>query len=337
MDERATRTLFFPFETGMLPLPGAGSRALFLDADPGFRPPEGFDTSIEAVQGFRPDFLALQRRGVTVTPAPEGDGYDFALVLLGRHRGASEANLAEALVRVKPGGLVVAAGTKNDGAASFAKRLARTVPGLEHAAKHHGTVLWFVRPDDKDLARYLPRPEAPPLVEGRFHAAPGMFSHDRVDAGSAMLVEHLPAGLSGHVADFCAGWGYLSAMVAAKCPGVTAIDLYEADFASLEAARKNLDDVSVPVRFFWHDLAGEPVGERYDVIVMNPPFHAGRKAEPELGQAMIARAAGALKTGGCLYMVANRQLPYEQALERTFRRHRQVAENNGFKVMEAVR
>ena len=38
-----------------------------------------------------------------------------------------------------------------------------------------------------------------------------MFSHGRIDPGSRLLAEALPADLSGKVADFCAGWGYLSA------------------------------------------------------------------------------------------------------------------------------
>ena len=55
-----------------------------------------------------------------------------------------------------------------------------------------------------------------------------------------------------------------------------------------------------------------------DAVVMNPPFHEGRKADPELGQAFIEAAAGMLGAKGKLYMVANRHLPYEETLERLF-------------------
>ena len=44
---------------------------------------------------------------------------------------------------------------------------------------------------------------------------------------------------------------------------------------------------------------------------MNPPFHTRPRADPALGQAMIRKAAAALRRGGRLFMVANRQLPYE--------------------------
>ena len=50
-------------------------------------------------------------------------------------------------------------------------------------------------------------------------------------------------------------------------------------------------------------------------MIMNPPFHQGRAAEPDLGAAFIAAAARILKPHGRLMMVANRQLPYEAALD----------------------
>ena len=51
-----------------------------------------------------------------------------------------------------------------------------------------------------------------------------------------------------------------------------------------------------------------------DAVVMNPPFHTGRTAEPGLGQAFITAAARLLAPQGQLWMVANRHLPYETAL-----------------------
>ena len=163
-----------------------------------------------------------------------------------------------------------------------------------------------------------------------------MFSHDRIDRGSALLAAHLPAQLAGKVADFCAGWGYLSAELAQRAPAITGLDLYEADFEALEAARGNLAGRQ-GTRFFWHDLEAERVTERYDWVVTNPPFHRGRKADPGLGQAIIRAAAAALRPGGRLVLVANRQLPYEAELARSFGAVEQLALDGGFKVLSARR
>ncbi len=52
---------------------------------------------------------------------------------------------------------------------------------------------------------------------------------------------------------------------------------------------------------------------------MNPPFHAGRSADPTMGQGFIAAAAKRLKPGGKLLLVANRQMPYEAGLKALFK------------------
>jgi 16S rRNA (guanine1207-N2)-methyltransferase len=70
---------------------------------------------------------------------------------------------------------------------------------------------------------------------------------------------------------------------------------------------------------------------------MNPPFHAGRAAEPAIGQGMILAAARALKPGGTLYLVANRQLPYEQVLAKEFRKSGETVRDARYKVLQAVR
>ncbi len=74
-----------------------------------------------------------------------------------------------------------------------------------------------------------------------------------------------------------------------------------------------------------------------DHAVTNPPFHTGRTGTPELGQAFIRAAARMLKPKGRLWLVANRHLPYEQALEEAFASQQTVEQTAGFKVIRAER
>lgn len=335
-----TKTLFHPFEAGLLAMPESDARALFLNAAPGFRRPDGFAAEIAAVQDFRPAFLALQKAGVAVEPEARGGDYDLALVLAGRHRGRNELWAAEALERVRPGGYVVVAGGKTEGAASLAKRIAGLGAVEGRASKHHGVVFWLRRDEDAASITAALKAANPVLaLEGGFRTLPGLFSHERADAGSRFLLESLPAGLAGVAADFGSGWGYLAANLAQRAPGVTAIDLYEASFTACEAAKDNMAALApqLPARVFWHDLLSEPVERRYDLVVMNPPFHQGRAAEPAIGEGMIRAASKTLKPGGRLYLVANRPLPYEAVLQQGFARHGETARNERFKVLWAVR
>jgi 16S rRNA (guanine1207-N2)-methyltransferase len=339
MAAEALKTLFHPFGGGELPLPDKGRRVLFLGAEPGFRLPRGWTAPIHAVQPFKPSYRALQAAGLEVAPCAEGADYGAALVLAGRHRGCNEVRLAEALERTVPRGLIVVAGSREDGIASLRKRVGQLLEIDGSEPKYHGVVFWLRRPADGTAAAALREANPEMLVEGRFRAAPGMFSHDRVDRASRRLAEHLPPDLSGDAADFGAGWGYLTAEAIARCPRLRRVDLYEADFDALEAARRNVAPAAgmVSSDFFWQDILSEPIGRRYDAVIMNPPFHTGRAADPAIGQAMIGAAAGVLKPGGRLLLVANRQLPYEHTLEKAFGACSSIAQDGRFKVLEARR
>jgi 16S rRNA (guanine1207-N2)-methyltransferase len=177
-----------------------------------------------------------------------------------------------------------------------------------------------------------------PVAGSGLHSRPGVFAWNRIDAGSALLAAQLPAGLRGHGADLGSGNGYLAKEVLARCDGVLALDLYEADARALALSRHNLGAVQgVDLQFHWHDVSAGLPRQDYDFIVSNPPFHEGRADAPELGIAFIRAAAASLKDGGRLLMVANRHLPYEAALARHFTGVRTLADQDGYKVLEGSR
>ena len=74
-----------------------------------------------------------------------------------------------------------------------------------------------------------------------------------------------------------------------------------------------------------------------NTVVMNPPFHSGRTANPALGKAFIAAAARMLAPSGQLWMVANRHLPYEATLEDLFGKVEEITGDNRFKILRAER
>lgn len=332
----AVKTLLLPLEAGDLPQPDGNWAFLNGAAAPQLR---DVFASAELIceQAFRPDFLDLQASGFDAEPAlsdAPADRFDGALVLLGKHRRLNEAEIARAAGLVNPGAPVIVAGAKNLGGASTRKWATGLVGLSGTSAKNHAVVFWFAADAaafaDVSLKALEPAPG--------YATAPGMFSADRVDAGSALLAEYIDRDVAGAVADFGAGWGWLSGQVLERGRPIS-LDLLEADHRSLEAAMTNLSAKAgdVPVAGHWLDATREPAPARYDAIVMNPPFHAGRASEPDLGQGFIAAAARALKPDGRLLMVANRRLPYERALASLFADVSLIVEDTDFKVIAARR
>src|SRR5262249_36558364 len=141
-----------------------------------------------------------------------------------------------------PGGVLVCAGANDDGAASLERQAAKLF-GLEGSlSKFHCRVFWLRRGERSPPSYWLQLTSLQPVGDGSWMSQPGVFSWDRIDDGSALLARQLPHDLAGHVADFGCGWGYLAREILSHSPGVTAIDLIDAEHRALEAAQANIRD-----------------------------------------------------------------------------------------------
>ena len=332
--------LLHPFARGLLTPPGPG-RGFLMRARWGAGLDEAWREALVCLQSFKPDHDLLAQAGFLMVDSLAAAQFDLGLCLLTKHKAENLANIARAFAAVKPGGRIVCAGRVDMGAASVARQVDDSVAPVEMIAKYHSKVFWFERGHDTPaaLADWAAAGSQRLVTQTGFHAQPGLYSWDKIDRGSALLAENLPPDLGGRVADLGAGWGFLSAEALRRCPDVTTLDLFEAEDLALAAARRNLDAIAgtTSLRYHWHDVR-QGVGVKcFDAIVMNPPFHEGKQADASLGQRFIEASADGLVIGGRLLMVANRQLPYELALKRAFRRFHVVAQTGLYKVIEAVR
>ena len=171
-----------------------------------------------------------------------------------------------------------------------------------------------------------------------FFSQPGLFSWDRIDRASELLIQIMDEPVHGRVADFGCGYGYLSAIIQEKNPDISSLSGYDADMRAINCYEQNLSDFSKTLSTHWYDLSNYTDAQpNYDFILMNPPFHEGRKESIFLGETFIKNAASALKNKGTLWIVANRHLPYERTLESCFKNIEKKGEQNGFKVYKAIK
>lgn len=280
-----------------------------------------FAPRAKVVSAFKPDHDIWAARGHDAHPQINGPA-EGAIVFLPRAKAQARDWIGRALAL---GGPVIVDGDKSAGIDSLFKAVRSMTPTGQPFAKAHGKV--FQIAPTQALADWI----EPDLVKvGDWTTAPGAFSADGPDPASVALADALP-DLSGRVADLGAGWGYLSARALASVK-ITALDLVEADYAALNAARVNVPDPRAA--FHWAD-ATTWQADPYGHVITNPPFHTDRRADPSLGLAFITAAARLLAPSGSLWLVANRHLPYEAALKDAFAEVTELPGPSAFKLIRA--
>jgi 16S rRNA (guanine1207-N2)-methyltransferase len=315
--------LSLALETGALTLPTSGKIAVY-------RPMLGDDLSalprdrVVVLTGFKPDHDHFASSHSVTPDAP----YAAAIVCLPRSREAGRALIARAAAEVAPGGWIAVDGQKTDGIDTALKDLRARVELSDSLSKAHGKLASFEA--GAELSDWLAHPHQ---IEG-FQTLPGVFSADGPDRGSVLLAAALSPKMGGKVADLGAGWGFLAEEIL-KRPGVKKLDLVEAEADALDCARVNISDSRA--RFHWADATTWRPETLLDVVVMNPPFHTGRTADPALGGAFIRAARRMLAPSGELWLVANRHLPYDAVLSDCFLEVRDVAGDGGFRVIQAIK
>jgi len=312
---------------GGLELPTDGTIAVF-------RPSPEADLDIlpksqcRIIQDYKPYYDQWQSRGFDVVSGTK-DRYAACIVCLPRAKAEARTLIAEACA--VSDGWVLMDGQKNTGAESILREMRARVTVHGPVSKAHGKLFW-IDPSATDF--FADWAEGPSQTDGGFWTAPGVFSADGIDLASALLVDALPDKLGHEVADLGAGWGFLGAHVLSRS-AVKTLHMVEAGHMALDCARHNVVDERT--KFYWEDVTKWDPPHRMDSVVMNPPFHTGRAAEPQIGQAFVAAAARVLSLQGDLWMVANRHLPYETELKKRFAFVEEIGGDARFKLFHAAR
>ena len=160
---------------------------------------------------------------------------------------------------------------------------------------------------------------------------PGVFACGRLDPATALLIDRLPEVPAGaRILDFGAGTGPVAAAALERGGGGAAAVLLEPDAISLEAAARN-----VPGCTMVPGNAVSAVTGPFDVVVSNPPIHAGRGQSLRTVEALARGAAGVLAPGGTVVLVAQRRLPVARLLESAVGDVRTAGDRGPFRIWEA--
>jgi len=133
----------------------------------------------------------------------------------------------------------------------------------------------------------------------RFATAHGLFSADRVDDGTRLLLEHLPPGEPRSVLDLGCGYGALGLPVAARHPDASVLladrDLLAVEYSKRNAAEHGLANAAARGSLGLRDAGPGP----FDWVLCNVPARIGAPAVAYILRAGAAR----LREGGSLRVV----------------------------------
>lgn len=163
---------------------------------------------------------------------------------------------------------------------------------------------------------------------------PGVFSHGRLDEGSALLLEELAPLPAGKVLDFGCGAGVLSVVLGRRNPG-SRFELVDIDALALHCARETLQRNGVEGQVYPSSGLSDVHG-RFAAVVSNPPFHTGVRHDTSIAERFFSGVTRNLLPGGELRIVANGFLRYPPLIEAHIGRCQVLRENSRFKVYSAV-
>lgn len=285
------------------------------------------------VQPWRDRYLAAEAADLHVVSSGRevaDASFGQVLVHLQKSRSATFSDLQHAWRILKPDGQLLLAGTNSLGVVSAVKRLASQLEQtpIVVANRARARVVRFKK--DQGVGPLFD--ESPGFAvqivsirdepfEFELETLPGVFSAKRLDPGSQALLRVL-AGFAGHkppkrIVDLGCGTGVLGIAAATLWPE-TEVLLVDGDHRAVECAQNNLERLGLTdrCRVSWWDAKEPPLDGRFDLALVNPPFHQrGMDVDYGPALALFDSLHGWLRPGRRALIVANQKLPYEAPLE----------------------
>lgn len=166
-------------------------------------------------------------------------------------------------------------------------------------------------------------------------ALPGVFSQERLDIGTAVLLPYLSQVKSGKLADFGCGAGIISCTLAKLNPQNTVYAL-DVDAFALKSTEISSDRNGLSGQIQTLAVTGiEDAPTALDALISNPPFHQGIHTHYQASENLCLQSKRHLTVTGELWIVANRFLNYPILIEQHFGHCTVKADQQGFKVLHA--
>ncbi|WP_035100031.1 class I SAM-dependent methyltransferase [Aneurinibacillus terranovensis] len=173
--------------------------------------------------------------------------------------------------------------------------------------------------------------------EFKFKTDSGVFSKNRIDFGSVLLIESMDIRDGMDVLDVGCGYGPIGLSAASLTPhgSVKMLDINE---RAVKLANDNLklNGITNACAMVSDRFAALKEGETFDVILTNPPIRAGK----QVVHGIFEEANRFLKSGGALWVVIQKKQGAPSAFAKLTEEYssvEEVAKKKGYSVFKAIK
>ena len=159
---------------------------------------------------------------------------------------------------------------------------------------------------------------------------PGVFSQNKLDVGTALLLDNLPDSMQGKVLDFGCGAGVISCLIGKKFPK-TQLSLLDVSALAITSARKTLKLNGLSGDVFASNSLSK-VNGTFQHIISNPPFHQGTKTHYQATETFLRDIIFHMKSTSDITIVANSFLKYLPIMQQQISSTRPIINKQGFTV-----
>jgi len=163
---------------------------------------------------------------------------------------------------------------------------------------------------------------------------PGVFSQQKLDVGTALLLDNLPNHLHGKVLDFGCGAGVISCYIGKKYTNVE-LSLLDVSALAIASAKRTLEINHLSGDVFASNSLSE-VKCSYQNVVSNPPFHQGIKTNYQATETFLKNIKTYMLHQSSITIVANSFLRYRPIMESNIGKTKTIINKQGFAVYHSI-
>lgn len=177
-------------------------------------------------------------------------------------------------------------------------------------------------------------------IESEILSAPGVFSSDRLNEGTRLLMEHIPESKKSiDIADYGCGAGVVGLTALSQCPKASLLMIDESRLAIHSTQetfkRNNIDIKNVRFRLANGFIGTDP--ESLDLVLSHPEMMQDDLYNPWVAHQFMQHSHAVLRAGGRLLFVTSKEFPVMPVLEELFSSVEILEEEGNYRVISAIK